>query len=314
MKSVFSFGIVVCLFVSVSCSGPGKADDDQTLYSGRIKIAVEESLKPIMEEELSVYAALNPEADITPVYCDEVEAVNLLIKDSVRLAVTNRALTPSETDAFHKKKFYPESVRMAVSALALIVNPQNPDTLLTVGQFRQILGGGITDWKQLNPSSKLGALQLVFDNPNSGTVNFAIDSICGGRAISSNVKAKQTNEEVIRYVSQTPGAIGVIGANWVGNDADTTRLSFNRAVKVMAVSAADEATADNSFQPYQAYLALKKYPLTHDVYILINDPRGALPTGLMTFLTGDKGQRIILKSGLVPVTQPVRLVTVKEDF
>lgn len=54
--------------------------------------------------------------------------------------------------------------------------------------------------------------------------------------------------------------------------------------------------------------------MTHEVYILINDPRGALPTGLMTFLTGERGQRIILKSGLVPATQPVRIINVKDDF
>lgn len=82
----------------------------------------------------------------------------------------------------------------------------------------------------------------------------------------------------------------------------------------MAVSSSVNATSENSYRPYQAYLALKKYPLTHDVYILINDPKGALPTGVMTFLTGDRGQRIILKSGLVPATQPIRVVNVKEDF
>ena len=115
-------------------------------------------------------------------------------------------------------------------------------------------------------------------------------------------------------MATTPEAIGVIGANWVGNKADTTRLSFNQKVRVMAVSSSVNATSENSYRPYQAYLALKKYPLTHDVYILINDPKGALPTGVMTFLTGDRGQRIILKSGLVPATQPIRVVNVKEDF
>ena len=107
---------------------------------------------------------------------------------------------------------------------------------------------------------------------------------------------------------------GIIGVNWVGNVGDSTRLSFNESVRVMRISDSSNPTVQNSFRPYQAYLALKKYPLTHDVFILINDPQGALPTGLMTFLTGDKGQRIILKSGLVPATQPVRLVNVKEDF
>ena len=314
MKRVLFVGLWISLCVLAACSSHKSEDDAQTLYSGNIRIAVDESLRHIMEEELQVYTALNPEAVVTPVYCSEVEAVNLLMKDSVRLAVTNRALTERELQSFHTRKFFPESVRMAVSGLALIVNRQNPDSLLTVDQFRRVLLGEVTRWEQLNPDSRLGELQLVFDNPNSGTVRFAIDSICKGQPIASAVKAQRTNEAVIRYVSETPGAIGVIWVNWIGNDAASTRLAFNQSGRVVAVSADTAETTGDACRPYQAYLALRKYPLTHDVYILINDPRGALPTGLMTFLTGDRGQRIILKSGLVPATQPVRLVDVKDDF
>lgn len=170
MKRVMFVGLWISLCVLAACSSHKSEDDAQTLYSGNIRIAVDESLRPIMEEELQVYTALNPEAVVTPVYCSEVEAVNLLMKDSVRLAVTNRALTERELQSFHTRKFFPESVRMAVSGLALIVNRQNPDSLLTVDQFRRVLLGEVTRWEQLNPDSRLGELQLVFDNPNSGTV------------------------------------------------------------------------------------------------------------------------------------------------
>lgn len=311
MKRVFLY--IISLLFFVSC-GSQRKGDGETLYSGTIKIAVDESFKPIIEEELQVYRALTPEANVTPIYCSEVEAINLLLKDSVRLVIANRRLTDREVASFHARKFFPESIRMAISGIALITNPANTDSLLTVGQFRNILTGKITKWKELYPQSKLGKLQVVFDNPDSGLVHYAIDSICGGDSLSSTLTALKSNEEVIRYVSQTPSAMGVIGANWIGNVRDTTRLSFNDAVRVMAVSNSGHATVVNSFKPYQAYLALKQYPLTHDVFILVNDPKNGLPTGLMTFLTGDRGQRIILKSGLVPATQPVRLVNVKDEF
>ena len=223
-------------------------------------------------------------------------------------------LTDGETAYFNARKFFPESIRLAVSGIALITNKQNKDSLITVSQFRDILTGKVTEWKELYPESELGKIQVVFDNPNSGTIHYAIDSICRGAELSPKLTAEKSNEAVISHVAATPNAIGVIGANWIGNSADTTRLSFNESVRVMAVSAAGKATVENSFKPYQAYLALWEYPLTHNVYILINDPRGALPTGLMTFLTSDRGQRIILKSGIVPATQPVRLVNVKDEY
>lgn len=305
---------LLCMLTFSACNSSGKNGKEETLYSGEIRIAVDESFKPIMEEELQVYQALTPEASITPVYCSEVEAVNLLLKDSVRLAITNRRLTEKELISFHTRKFFPESIQMASSGIALITHHCNPDSLITVEDFRRIATGEITEWKELNPKSRLGRMQVVFDNPNSGTVHYVIDSICQGKPLSSSLKARKSNEEVIDYVAATQDAIGIIGANWIGNKADTTRLSFNQRVRVMSVSESSEATPENSYRPYQAYLALKQYPLTNEVYILINDPKGALPTGLMTFLTGERGQRIILKSGLIPATQPVRIVNVKDDF
>ena len=287
-------GLIVyflCMLTLVSCRNTKSNGDSETLYSGKIKIAVDESFKPIMEEELQVYHALTPEALITPIYCSEVEAMNLFLKDSVRMVIANRSLTERELSSFHTRKFFPESVRMAVSGIALIINKNNPDSLISVNN-----------------------LQVVFDNPNSGLIHYAIDSICRGEQLALSLKARKTNGEVIDYVASTPDAMGIIGANWIGNAADSTRLSFNESVRVMAVSNAEHVTPENSFKPYQAYLALKKYPLTHDVFILINDPKGALPTGLMTFLTGDRGQRIILKSGLVPATQPIRVVNVKDEY
>ncbi len=310
-----SFLSCICLLlVLVSCNHQKQTGDGQTLYSGSIKIAVDESLRPIMEEELQVYLALTPEASVTPIYCSEVEAINLLLQDSVRLVVANRRLSDKELASFHARKFFPESIRMAVSGIALITNLENPDSLITVGQFRKVLTGKVKSWKELYPDSRLGDLNVVFDNPNSGTIHYAIDSICQGEPLASTLTALKSNEEVIEYVSKTPNALGVIGANWVGNAADSTRLSFNETVRVMAVSNSGHATVGNSYKPYQAYLALREYPLVHDVFILINDPRSALPTGLMTFLTHDRGQRIILKSGIVPATQPVRLVNVKDEF
>ena len=133
-----------------------------------------------MEEELQVFHALTPDATVHPVYCSEVEAMKLLLADSVRLAVTTRQLTQEETAYFNGKKFFPVSVKMATDGLALIVNKQNTDSLITVDRFKDILTGKVTDWKQLNPASRLGKLQLVFDNPNSSTVHYVLDSICGG--------------------------------------------------------------------------------------------------------------------------------------
>ena len=313
MMKLYIALLAALLLLLSGCGNKADRGEDDTLTSGTIKIAVDETFRPIVEEELQVFHALTPDATVHPVYCSEVEAMKLLLADSVRLAIGTRQLTDQEKAYFNEKKFFPVSVKLATDGLALIVNRQNTDSLITVDRFREILTGKVTDWKQLNPASRQGKLELVFDNPNSSTVHYVLDSICGGEPLSKNVKALKTNAEVISYVAKTPAALGVIGVNWIGTPADSTRLSFNDAIRIMAVSRADSATVENSFKPFQAYLALNRYPLTRNVYILLNDPKSGLPSGLTSFLTDFRGQRIILKSGLVPATAAVRIVDVKEE-
>ncbi|MEA4936842.1 MAG: substrate-binding domain-containing protein [Paludibacter sp.] len=305
--------LLVAVLIFVSCRPKVKDKFTDTLTSGVIPVAVDETFEPIIQEEVDVFESIYVSAGIIPQYTSELEAINLLLKDSVRLAITTRPLSLKETNYLKSKKFSPRSFKLATDGIALIVNRNNPDTLITVDQLRQILVGKAKQWRDIYQKSNLGKITLVFDNPNSSTVRYAIDSICGGLPLSENLNAQTTNAEVISYVSKTPGAIGVVGVSWLSNKVDTTNLSFNDIVRVMSVSNEVIATEDNSYKPYQAYLFYDYYPLTRSVFIVLNDPRSSLPSGFTSFLTSDRGQRIILKSGLVPATQPVRVVNVKSE-
>lgn len=305
---------LLSLAVLAACHRKPKDGLTDTYTSGVIEIAADESFQPIVQEEIDVFEGLFPLAGIVPRYTTEVEAVNLFLKDSVRLAITTRPLTEEEMNSFHSRKFFPREIKLATDGLALIVNRRNPDSLMSVRNLRRILTGEVQHWKELYPSSDLGRIRVVFDNKNSGTVRFAVDSICRDKPLSArDVKSLHANPQVIDYVARTPGAMGIVGVNWLGNKGDTTRLSFRDEVRVLAVSAADVATPANSYKPYQAYLFYGDYPLARSVYILLNDPRNALPWGFASFLTSGRGQRVILKSGLVPATQPVRVVDVKDE-
>ena len=312
-RQFWLIGIVLLLALS-ACRSKSKEGQTDTYSSGVIAIAADASFEPIIQEEIDVFESLYPLAGIVPRYTTEVEAINLLLKDSVRLAVATRTLTEEEMNSFHSRKFYPREIKLATDALALIVNRANPDSLLSVRDFRRILTGEAKTWKQVNSNSGLKDIQVVFDNKNSSTVRFAMDSVCGGKPLATeNVSALKTNQQVIDFVAKNPAAIGVIGVNWLGNRSDTTNLSFKEEIRVMAVSAGDVASPENSYKPYQAYLYYGNYPLARPIYAILNDPRNGLPWGFTSFMTSDKGQRIILKSGLVPATQPVRIVHVKDE-
>jgi phosphate transport system substrate-binding protein len=58
----------------------------------------------------------------------------------------------------------------------------------------------------------------------------------------------------------------------------------------------------------------RKYPFLRDLYIVSREARAGLGTGFATYVASDDGQRIILRSGLMPATQPVRVIEVKDEF
>lgn len=289
-----------CFATSCSDSKPKDGRTD-TYTSGVIEITSDESFSPIIQEEIDVFEGLNKDAIICPIFTDEVNAINLLLRDSVRLAIATRKFTEKELKAFLAQKRVPTAIPLATDGLAFIVNKNNTDTLISVDQIRQILTGKAKTWADLYPGSTRGDITLVFDNPNSSTVRFAIDSICEGKKITApNIKAVRTSQQVLDYIAKSQRAIGVIGVNWLTDKSDSLCLTFKKGINVMSVSGSKNATKDNSFKPYQYYLFSEQYPLRRTIYALVNDPRRCLSWGFAQFLSRDKGQKVILKAGLLP--------------
>lgn len=304
---------LLCLISLVACKGKTSGVQD-TLFSGVIRVAVDETLSPLAEEEIAVFEAQYNQTGIVPIYTSEVDAITLLLRDSVRWVLATRPLSGDELESFHSNKFFPESIKIATDGVALIVNRQNADSIFNVSTLKKIFSGEITRWNQLSADSKLGEIQVVFDHRNSGTVRYVLDSICGWGNLSDRCHAAGTNRDVIEYVTRTPGAMGVIGVNWISDEQDSLCRDFRKEIQVARISRAELPTYGNSYQPYQYYLYTGQYPLSRDIYILLNDPRSALPTGLTSFFAGARGQRIILKAGLLPATMPVNIVNVRDQL
>jgi phosphate transport system substrate-binding protein len=313
MQKLITYSILLFLF---SCSGNKKQLRTDTYTSGFAVFVSDDCFTPVVEKEVAVFEGLNPDASLMPLFADEVKAVNMLLKDSVRLAVLARDLTDAEKRGIkaNHKTLNPRSQKIAIDGIALIINKENTDSLISLSQVQEIMTGKITSWKQLNQQSRYDNMTVVFDNPNSSTVRYIKDSICAGNPLHSGLRAQENNEAVLDYVSRTPNALGIIGVNWISNPNDTTNLTFTDRIRVMSVSRQHPAVEDNSFLPLPAFLALGYYPLTRDVYVVLTDLRGTLPAGFTDFIVKDRGQRIILKAGLVPATRPVRLIRMKEHF
>ena len=303
MKTTLFALTVLAAGLLASCGGNPQQDE---AYKEQCRFfAADESLSPIIDEELDSFHYRSKRDSIHPLYINEQEAIEKLMNQEVLLVFTTRTLTPNEEQTLKSLQYNPRTIALAYDGLALIVNKANPDSMITVDQFRSVMAGEATQWTDLYPTSKLGKIKMVFDNPRSATVRFVADSIMQGKDIKTdggNVQAANTSAEVVEYVENHENAIGVVGSIWLDDQRDSTNLIYNRTVKVMRVSRAEEATRANSYTPDQYNIAYNYYPFIRTIYALCIDPRSTgVPRAFSNFCwLPNPGQLIFFHAGLFP--------------
>ncbi len=285
------FLLLGLLLFFTGCGQEGKGHTDTTT-SGVTSIGSDDSYKPLVDTEVQVYQSLYTKATFHIKYEPEDSLFSDLKRDSVRLIVAGRQLSKEEEDYFHSRQLNPEQVKIATDALAIIVNNDNPDTVFTIDQIKAILHGD-SMWHA--PGS--GKITVVFDHQNSSNSRYMRENLMKGYKFPANFYALNGNSQVIDYVSKNKQAFGIIAVNWISNDHDTATQGFLNKIKVVSVASTAGVPAR---QPYPYYINSGEYPLSRDVYVIKTEPYVGLCSGLLSFITADKGQRIILLEGLVP--------------
>jgi phosphate transport system substrate-binding protein len=288
MRQLLSIVFLACasLFFQ-ACNEEVKGPED-TPNSGTIDIAVDETYKPVIEEQLHVFDSSYPNAKINVQYKSEAECIKDYLAGKVRLILVTRELSEEEIKYCETKNIVPSSTAIARDAVAVIVNPQSPDTAFGIAQLRGILSG---QYQQ--------AYNVVFDNGGSSTLRFIQDSILKGQPLGKNVFAANGNDSVVNYVASNPKSMGFVGLSYVSNDTDANNTgAFISRIKVAALY--NDSTKE-FLQPYQAYIALRSYPLSRNLYYIKNETHQGLGTGFANFLARDRGQLIFAHAHLFPL-------------
>ncbi len=297
IKTKFALLAVSAILLVLSCNESGKNKSGQTILEGKAEIYTDESLLPIVEDQVAVFES-SYNADISIVPKSETEVVNALMSGITKLAVLSRDLSQAEISHFTDNKIIPRRTRFATDAVIFIKNKGNNDTLIALRDV-------IDFWKG---KSVAGIKGLVFDNLNSGTVRY-LDSLAGGTGIpSKGIFSFRNNGDAIKYISANRDMIGVVGLNWINQPSASTDLSN---INVLSVK---EVDGQNYIYPSQNNLAERKYPLARDLFVVDCQGFSGLGMGFASFIAGERGQRIILKSGLLPVRIPGRKIVIRNQI
>ena len=289
---------VIILAVVLSCgkkdSKEGNAD---SIISGNTSILVDESLMPIAEDQVSVFES-QYDAKIKLLPKSEKEAVIDFSKGVADIIILSRELNNDEKAFFKNKKIKPKVTSFAIDAVAFIKNNKSNDTLIELKKVIDFLKGSKNDIKG-----------LVFDNPNSSSVRYLCE-LAGIESLpSEGVFSVKTNNEVIKFVSENNGLIGVVGMNWLTQPKPEMQKYIDE-LKVLSVKGVE----GEYVSPTQDNIATRTYPLARVLYIINCQGYDGLGMGFASFIAGEIGQRIILQSGLAPVREPSRNIKIRNQI
>lgn len=294
-KLMPGFFLIVTVLLFAGCSDKKKDmhSPDDTPLKGTIYISVDESFKPVIEEQISVYERSFPGTHIMASYKTEADCLKDFFRDTLnRLVIVTRGLNRKEEEYMIDSLGYnPAWNQVATDAIAVIVNAGSTDTLFDIERLQLQLTG------KINRDQK-----IVFDGLNAtSTVRYISDSILRGNKFDTSVvKAAKSSREVIDYVSNEKNAVGLVGISWIGNPEDTAQVNMLKKVKIAYV----ECTLCNDtpyVKPMQVSILTRRYPLVRGLYYMLKENYIGLGTGFVNFLKHERGQLIFKRAYLGPV-------------
>ena len=260
----------------MSCGEKKQIKMPDSLTGGIIHISVDESFKPVMDEQIKVFESSNPDAKIIAHYKPEADCLRDILRDSAtRMVIVTRGLNRKEEKFFKDSlNYFPRWDELATDAIAIVVNAKSNDTLFTFERLQKQLSGLMGKQQE-----------IIFDGLNAtSTVRFAIDSVLkGGKFDTSVVRAVNGSKAVLDYVAANENAIGLVGISWIGNPEDTAQVKLLKKIKMVSLKC-DHCIDSQYVKPSQFNIMTRTYPLVRGLYFILKENYSGLGSGFLNFM------------------------------
>jgi phosphate transport system substrate-binding protein len=238
------------------------------------------------------YRVVKPDVAIAVTGGGTGTGIAALINNTVDIANASRHMKDDEIEAAKANGITPVEFTVAIDALAIIVNPSNPVSQLTIDQLADIYTGRITNWQEVGGND--APIILLSRETNSGThVYFLEEVVRKGDGDNEDIFAPQTllmpsSVGITSELRRNPNAIGYDGFGYVDPEHE----------KLIAVA----VDADSPYVlPSVATGTDGSYPIARALYMYTaGEPTGVI-RDYLDWIAGPEGQTIVAELGFVPL-------------
>lgn len=194
-------------------------------------------------------------------------------------------MSSRDVKADEKTKFPDlQIITIARDGIAVIVNPSNPVSNLSVSDIQNVFSGQITNWKQLGGADL--PIVVVGRDSASGTREFFTSAIMKDKKYVATQLEKNSNGAIKQTIAQTPGAIGYVSIGFVDTKVKPVGISENKTV----------------IQPTIENVKAGAYPVSRDLYLLTRGQPTPPEKTFIDYVLSPDGQKLVQVEGYVPVT------------
>jgi len=292
--------LLLLLFVSFLLSACGGGSEDATesadSSSGDAQRSIQnkgsDTLVNIALAWAETYRDVEPDVSIAVTGGGSGTGIAALINGTVDIANASRSMKDKEKDEARANGIEPIEHVVAIDALAIITNLENPVSELTIQQLSDMYTGRITNWKDVGGND--ASIILLSRETNSGThVYFLEEVVRRGEKENEDIFAPQTllmpsSVGITSEVRRNPNAIGYDGLGYVDAEHE----------KIISIAAGGES----DFIPPTVQTASDGiYPLARNLFMYTaGEPTGARADYLDWILSKD-GHDIVAQLGFVPL-------------
>jgi phosphate transport system substrate-binding protein len=286
----------VLLVLLGACRQQGE-EMPETATSGTLRIAYDESYLPIANQETAIFQYLYKNATVLETVLPQEMSHALFLKDSVKVIISSRMLNEEELKYLNSRKVYPKTYEFANDGLMILASHQSDDSCISLEKLKSILRGGITGYS------------VIVDQSAGASLQSLVNQLGLGKDSLKNIYASGSLSEVTEIVSGKENTIGVVGGAWLSDfESPKTKAIFEK-LRLVKVSSTPKSIP---YLPFQSELADSLYPLKRKIYLISRESKMGLANGFAAFLLGEKGQRVVLKAGLLPARMPGREVVLSK--
>ena len=250
-----------------------------------VTIKGSDTLLQVGQRWAEVYMNAHPDVTIQVTGGGSGTGIAALIGGTTDICQASRPIKDSEKEELHtKRNLDTVETPVALDALAIYVNKDNPINSLTLEQAGKVFRGEVTNWKDVG--GKPGKIVLYGRDNSSGTYVYFKEHVLENKDFPPAYQALPGTGAVVDAVAKDKAAIAYGG---IGYAKDIKTLSIAKSAGMPPV------------EPSMANVLNNSYPISRQLFwYTAGAPQGAMKS-LVDWVLSPEGQMIVKEQGFYPL-------------